>query len=191
MSFADDVRGVAIQVVDVLERAAIPYAFMGGMVVPIWGIPRATYDIDVTLSADRVGITRFLAAAKERGFQVDPPFETGFLDRLSGMDKLRVEWWTPGSRRVEVDVFLVTTEYQRAAFARRVQVRIDDRSVWVLGPADLILHKLVAGRPKDVADIQNILAVQGLVDETYLREWSARLGVMPRLVDALRQAGLA
>lgn len=72
-----------------------------------------------------------------------------------------------------------------------MRVRIDDREMWVLGPADLILHTLVAGRPKDLADVQNILAVQGHVDPSYLREWSGRLGVTPRLETALQQAGLA
>ena len=63
--------------------------------------------------------------------------------------------------------------------------------MWVLGPADLILHELVAGRPKDLADVQNVLAVQGPVDASYGREWAARLGVTQRLDAALRQAGLA
>jgi hypothetical protein len=189
--FADEVRAVAVRLIELLEGEGIAYAFMGGIVVPVWGIPRATYDVDVTLLADDAAVRRFLRAAKQLGFEVDPPFETGFRDRLSGMDKLRVEWWTEGSRRVEVDVFLVTTAYQQAAFARRVRVRIDDREMWVLGPADLILHKLVAGRPKDLADVQNILAVQGFVDPDHLREWSRRLGVTDRLEAALRQAGLA
>jgi hypothetical protein len=190
MSFADHVRGVALGLLDLLESEGIPYAFMGGIVVPVWGIPRATYDVDVTLLADDATLQRFLAAARGKDFTVEPHFETGFRDRLAGMDKLRIERWTPESRRVEVDVFLVTTEYQRAAFERRVQVRIDSRQAWVLGPADLILHKLVAGRPKDLADIQNILAVQGLVDADYLRNWCRRLGVEHRWQEALRQAGL-
>jgi hypothetical protein len=191
MSFAGHVRGVATLLGEMLAREGIPYAFMGGMVVPIWGIPRATYDVDVTLQADATTVERFLRAAKAQGFTIEPPFETGFRDQLHGMDKLRIDWWTPESRCVEVDVFLVTTEYQRVAFSRRVQVRIDNRLVWAIGPADLILHKLVAGRPKDLADIQNVLAVQGLVDPAHLREWSKRLGVEHRLDESLRQAGLA
>jgi hypothetical protein len=31
--------------------------------------------------------------------------------------------------------------------------------IWVLSAADLVLHKLVAGRAKELADIQNILAI--------------------------------
>ncbi|MFY9345330.1 MAG: DUF6036 family nucleotidyltransferase [Planctomycetota bacterium] len=191
MNFAGHVREVALRLIRLLERDQTPYALMGGIVVPIWGVPRATYDVDVTLLGDAAVVDRFLAAAVADGFVVDPPFTKGFRDRVSGMDKLRIEWWTPESRRVEVDVFLVTTEYQRAAFARRVQARIDHTTAWVIGPADLILHKLVAGRPKDLADIQNVLAVQGSVDAEYVRKWAVRLAVEDRLDTSLRLAGLA
>jgi hypothetical protein len=190
VSFAGEVRNVALSLCTLLERERLPYAFMGGIVVPIWGIPRATYDVDVTLSVDSEGLARFLRAAKASGYEVDPPFEAGLRDRVSGMEKLRIDWWTKDSRRVEVDVFLVSTAYQQAAFARRVRVKIDGLEAWVLGPADLILHKLVAARPKDIADIQNILSVQGLPDPSYLRTWSERLGVRSALDEALQRAQL-
>jgi hypothetical protein len=191
MTFPGDVRDVALRLCALLERERIPYALMGGIAVPIWGIPRATYDVDVTLSVDGETLGRFIGAAKTAGFAIDPPFEAGFRDRVSGMDKLTIEWWTEDSRRVEVDVFLVTTEYQTAAFPRRVRVRINGTEAWVLTAADLVLHKLLAGRPKDVADVDNILAVQGLPDATYLRSWSERLGVRSALEAAMQRARLS
>jgi hypothetical protein len=190
VNFAGRVRSVALHLVDLLERDAVPYALMGGIAVPVWGIPRATYDIDVVLSVGDEDLQRFVARAKERGFHVDPPYEAGFRDVLKGMEKIRLEWWTEESRRVEVDVFLVTTAYQEAAFTRRRRVKIDGRDAWVLSAADLILHKLAAARPKDLADIQNILAVQGIPDEAYLRSWARRLGTEAELEKALDQADL-
>ena len=190
MSFADDVQGVALRLVDLLEEEGTPYAVMGGLAVVVFGIPRVTYDIDVTLSVDEAGLERFLARVADRGFDVEEHFARGFRDQLAGMEKIRIEHWTDHPRRVEVDVFLVTSEYQRHAFSRRVRARIEDRQMWVLTAADLILHKLVAGRPKDLADIQNLLAVQGVPDEDYLRGWARRLSVDDVLDTALEQAGL-
>jgi uncharacterized nucleotidyltransferase DUF6036 len=189
MSFAEEVHHVALRIIELLERHSVPYAVMGGVAVPVWGIPRATYDVDVVLSVGEEGLREFLERAKDDGFQVDPPYQAGFRDVLKGMEKIRIEWWTAESRRVEVDVFLVTTAYQESAFSRRRRVRLDGREVWVLSAADLILHKLVAGRPKDLADIQNILAIQGLTEEEYLRSWAERLNVVERLKAAIRQAG--
>ncbi len=189
-NFAGRVREVALRLVDLLEAHSVPYAVMGGIAVPVWGIPRATYDVDVVLSVTGEGLRGFLAFAKAEGFQVDPVYEKGFRDVLKGMEKVCIEWWTEESRRVEVDVFLVTTSYQEAAFARRTRVRIDSREVWVLTAADLILHKLAAGRAKDFADVQNILSVQGLVDEEYLRGWAKRLSLEEALERAIGEADL-
>ena len=188
MNFANRVREAALRLIDLLESTGTPYALMGGIAVPVWGIPRATFDIDLVLSVDDRGLAGFLEAAKGAGFEVDAPYESGFRDVLKGMEKIRIEWWTPESRRVEVDVFLVSTPYQEAAFSRRQQVKIDGREAWVLSAADLILHKLVAGRAKDLADVQNILAVQGIPDEDYLRAWAGRLQVSQALDRAIEDA---
>lgn len=190
MNHADEVHAVALRLIDLLEGNAVPYALMGGLAVPVWGIPRATYDVDVVLSVDDAGLRLFVELAEREGFEVGPEYESGFRDALEGMEKIRIEWWTQRSRRIEVDVFLVTTRYQEEAFSRRRRVRLDGRDVWVLSAADLILHKLVAGRPKDLADIQNILLVQGVPDEGYLEHWAERLRVAEALRKAVRDARL-
>lgn len=190
MNFAATVREVMMRLLDLLERDQTPYVLMGGMVVSIWGIPRATFDIDLTLSLDESGLRNFLDRAQADGFKVDAAFQGGFRDVVSGMEKVQMEWWTPEARRVEVDLFLVTTAYQRESYSRRRRVRVEDREAWVLSPADLILHKLVAGRPKDLADVQNILCVQGLTDSAYTRAWATRLGVDEALAKALASANL-
>ncbi|MCI0651532.1 MAG: hypothetical protein L0Z55_06590 [Planctomycetes bacterium] len=190
MNFARRIQEVLLRLIDLLEGSSTPYALMGGLAVPVWGIPRATYDIDIMLAVENHALDRVLAAAKESGFEVDQAFAAGFRDVLQGMRKIQLEWWTEESRRIEVVVFLVTTAYQGAAFARRRRARIDHRDVWVLAPADLILHKLVAGRPKDLGDVQNILAIQGLVDEAYLRDWARRLGVDIALAAAIESVDL-
>jgi hypothetical protein len=53
---------------------------------------------------------------------------------------------------------------------------------------DLILLKLIAGRPRDYGDIEDIFFVQGQLDESYLRRWAAPLGITDRLEQALRDA---
>ncbi|MEO6597441.1 MAG: hypothetical protein ABIP94_22080 [Planctomycetota bacterium] len=59
-----------------------------------------------------------------------------------------------------------------------------------MAEADLILFKLMADRPKDRVDVQNVLTVQGIPEPEYLRDWAARLGVADRLERALAEAGL-
>jgi hypothetical protein len=187
VSFAEEVRGVALRLIDLLEREGLEYALMGGLAVPVWGIPRATYDIDIVLSMDEDGL-RLHRPREERRLPPGSGARGGVSRCPSGHGEDPLEWWTAESRRVEVDVFLVTTPYQKAAFLRRCRVRLDGRDAWVLSAADIVLHKLLAGRPKDMADVQNILAIQGVPDPEYLQAWARRLKVESALEKAIESA---
>ena len=43
------------------------------------------------------------------------------------------------------------------------------------------LLKLLANRPRDIGDVQDILFMQGELDETYLNNWAKELGIADRL----------
>jgi hypothetical protein len=53
--------------------------------------------------------------------------------------------------------------------------------VWLVSPEDLILLKLLANRPRDIADIGDVFFMQGQLDVTYMKKWAQRLGVADRL----------
>lgn len=61
----------------------------------------------------------------------------------------------------------------------------------VLGPEDLILHKLMAARDRDMADVAEILALTRELDVAYLRRWAPVLAVGDALEDRLKRAGLS
>lgn len=191
MSPADGIEHVTGRLVEALDAAAIPYFVMGGLAVTIWGLPRATFDLDLTLLLPVERTPALIAAVEAAGFEVDAPLRAGYRDVLAGMEKSSLAWTTAEGVRVEVDLFFVTTAFQEAAFARRVRVPfVGGRTLWVVTPADLILFKLLAGRAKDLADVQNLLAVQGAPEPGHLRGWAERLGVTARLEAALVEAGL-
>jgi hypothetical protein len=75
-----------------------------------------------------------------------------------------------GSARV--DVLLAETEYQRLAHDRAID--------GVLTVEDVIVHKLIAGRPRDLDDIESILAAGVEFDESYVVEHSTEWGVDDR-----------
>ena len=85
----------------------------------------------------------------------------------------------------------MTTEYQKAAFSRRRSAKLLGRDVWTIGPEDLILHKLVAGRERDLADVAEILALTRDLDMAHLRRWAGTLVVTGLLEDRLRRSGLS
>lgn len=67
----------------------------------------------------------------------------------------------------QVDVLLAETDYQRTAMDRAIG--------GVLTVEDVVVHKLLAGRPRDLDDIRSILAAGVPLDVEYIvnrsREW--------------------
>ena len=70
-----------------------------------------------------------------------------------------------------VDLLLAETEYQRTALRRA--------RGGVITVEDVIVHKLIAGRPRDVDDIASILAAGVAVDDTYVVEHATEWDVLP------------
>jgi hypothetical protein len=71
-----------------------------------------------------------------------------------------------------IDLLLAETDYQRSAMARAVD--------GVLTVEDVIIHKLIAGRPRDLDDIRSILSTDREVDETYILENASQWEVIDR-----------
>lgn len=80
-----------------------------------------------------------------------------------------------GSTRI--DLLLAETDYQRAAMARA--------SGGVLTVEDVIVHKLIAGRPRDIDDIRSILSTGIAVDRHYVEDNARQWDVISRWSDLL------
>ncbi len=74
-----------------------------------------------------------------------------------------------------IDVLLAETDYQRSAMRRAVD--------GVLTVEDVIIHKLIAGRPRDIDDIRSILSTGQEIDETFILEHARQWEVADRWVD--------
>ncbi len=175
------------EIVRVLDELDIPYQLMGGLAVRVWSFPRATFDIDLTLSSSPERLPALIGSLERGGFMVPEPFRSGFLDQLHGMNKVKVQLYQADRPPIDIDLFLVTTEYQRSAFSRRRQVELEDRKLWCMSPEDLILHKLIAGRDRDKADVSDLLMAARPLDLDYLRRWARALGVIELLESKIRE----
>ncbi|MBI4586930.1 MAG: hypothetical protein HY717_23200 [Planctomycetes bacterium] len=164
---------------DELEANRIDYMVMGGWAVQVWGRPRPTYDVDFTLSISDNDLKNFLKSLAARDFIVADEFLRGFKDDLSGLAKVQVslfEFPDP----IRVDLFIVQSEYQKTAFKRRLQMTMFGRLAWVISAEDLILHKLVARRHKDLAAVEEIFEIHrgtDRLDGKYLKHWAKLLSV--------------
>ena len=168
------------------EGMDIPYAVMGGIAVRIYGIPRPTHDIDFTLALDRNRLPDLYEAVRALGYTVPEQYASGWVDNVAGLPLVRVRLYLEG-RGVDIDIFLAESRFQEQLLARRRREQLDELSVWFVSPEDLILLKLLARRPRDLADIGDILFTQGQLDESYMRHWAQELGILADLMNVLDQ----
>lgn len=132
-----------------LEDAQIDYMIIGGLANAVWGEPRATLDIDVTVSADTVDASR-IATLLETEFRVlvsDPP---SFVEETRVLP-------LQSHTGVRVDLIFGLLPFEREAVARARSVEVAGREIRFCTPEDLILLKIISQREKDQADVQGIL----------------------------------
>ena len=162
------------------DRLRIEYAVMGGIAVRLYGIPRATYDVDFTISCQRHRLPQLYGAVSALGYTVPDPYLQGWVDEVANMPLVKARLYL-GEQGVDIDIFLAESSFQRQVLLRRRREQVDNEIVWFVSPEDLILLKLLARRPRDLADIGDVFFMQGQLDEKYMREWAQQLGVLPDL----------
>ncbi len=167
-----------------VEREGIPYMVMGSLASRAWALPRTVIDLDLSLAAGEERLQGFCAAAERAGFYVPETHRQGYADDLQEMRRFSFKD-VSAEPSIPVVCYLVATDYQRAAFDRRRPVTLGGREVWMISPEDLILHHLLIGSLRGLADIDDILLVQGTVDRDYLRTWASALGVTEVLEERL------
>jgi hypothetical protein len=161
-----------------LDRRGVPYMLIGGQAVLLHGEPRLTRDIDVTLGVgpDRIELLLEICAAADLTPLVDDPIGFG-----------RRTFLLPAADRtvgIRVDFIFSTTPYEREAIRRAVPVRIGGRSVGFASAEDLILHKLFAGRPRDLEDARGVVARKGhALDWPLIERWAAEFAAVPGRAD--------
>ena len=141
----------------ILETEGIEYAIGGAIALGVWGAPRATNDVDLSVFAtdfervadafERIGL-RFDRADAARGVQ-----RIGFFKGVLG--------------HVPVDVFMSGHPHFFEMQRRRRRVTdVDGTHLYFISPEDVCITKLLFGRDKDIADLERLFAAQRSLDLT-------------------------
>jgi predicted nucleotidyltransferase len=147
-----------------LEGAGLPYMVIGDQAVLLYGEPRLTKDIDVTLGATLDRLPEVLELVEAMGLEplVDPEQFTRETMVLPCRD--------PGTE-VRVDLIFSYSPYERQALERARPIELAGDQVRFASLEDVIIHKVIAGRPRDMEDVKGMLIKNPGADIDYVRSW--------------------
>jgi len=132
------------------ERKTRWYVF-GAQAVMIWGRPRMSADVDVTAEIPPEEVLAFVRTMENAGFSIRVGQVEDFVLRT------RVLPFLHDSSGIPLDLVLAGPGLEEEFMARCQPQRIGSLSVPVISPEDLIVTKILAGRPKDLDDVRGIL----------------------------------
>jgi hypothetical protein len=143
-----------------LADLAVPHMVIGGLANALWGVPRATLDIDLTLWVEDPAIPNVIRSLCSR-FTCLSDSPDDFV-RQTRVLPVEVE-------DVKADLIFGVLPYEREAIGRAVTRRVAGEAVPFCTAEDLVIHKIVSERQRDRDDAREVLLVQrGKLDLAYL-----------------------
>lgn len=157
-----------------LRAEQLPFMLIGGQAVLRHGEPRLTEDIDVTVGATPNELPRLLAACARMRLVPLPEDVTAFVAETFVLPARDPD------TGVRFDFIFSSTEYERTAIARAESVDVGGESVPFATAEDLILHKLFAGRARDIEDVEGVVRRNSAaLDWSYLERWADDFAKVP------------
>jgi hypothetical protein len=182
-------------VIQAFEQLSIPYYIGGSIASSVYGLARATMDVDLVADL-ALGQVSSLAERLREGYYLDEPMIRDAICRCSSFNLIHLE------TMMKVDVFVPKKDpYHQAAVARKRQDRLveedPDSTFYLSSPEDIILSKLrwyeMGGRvsERQWLDILGVIKVQGdSLDRRYLATWAKIAGLFDLLEQAFADAGI-
>lgn len=151
-----------------LNKTKFEYIIIGGIAAGALGEPRLTGDIDIDILLDKSRIKEFLDRAREAGFKVDKKkcLRTG---EERGVFQISYG-------EFHIDFIIASIELEKEAFKRKKAIKLYGLKAFFPTPEDLILLKIISGRPQDLLDVEKVaIRHEGKLDTKYLKNWAQKL----------------
>ena len=156
------------------ERKA-PWAIAGALAANAYRLEaRTTTDIDLVIEIDEPGYSELTGRLRQDGWTMRPAGG----ERLAFPDIARLRH----PSLMPADLLLAKTPYQSTAVARAafVDVLSSGEPLPCLTAEDVVIHKLLASRHRDLDDLDSLAKAGVALDEDYVRRWCEEWEILDR-----------
>lgn len=148
-----------------LSEQGIPYMVIGGQAVLLYGEPRLTKDVDVTLGVGPDRLNDVLCAVEDQAWNVLVENPRSFVEETMVLP------CEDPQTEIRIDFVFSTSRYEQQAIKRARAVALGSVEVSFASVEDLVIHKMIAGRARDLEDVKNLLIRNPDMDLGYIRDW--------------------
>jgi predicted nucleotidyltransferase len=148
-----------------LKKDSIPYMVIGGQAVLLYGEPRLTKDIDITLGVGVRELNKLKETISSLGFKILVERDEEFVERNMVLPTLDEK------SGIRVDFIFSFSPYERQAIERAKDIKLGRSLVRFASLEDVVIHKVIAGRARDLEDIKSILLKNQKYDSDYIEKW--------------------
>jgi hypothetical protein len=145
------------------EELGVAWYLFGAQAALVYGAARLTADVDVTVQLGDIPTPMLAETLRRHGFDLRV-HDTTFVQQT------RVLPVVHAATRIPADIVLGGPGLEELFSSRARDLEVAGVSVPVARAEDLIVMKILAGRAKDIADVEAVLQAQATLDLELIRE---------------------
>ncbi len=143
----------------------IPYMVIGGQAVLLYGEPRLTKDIDITLGIGIEGLDEIQSISRK--LELKP-----LVENVEEFVKETMVYPVLDEKNgIRVDFIFSFSPYEKRAIEKAKSLRLGDVDIKFASLEDVVIHKIIAGRARDLEDVKSILLKNPDYDSYYIENW--------------------
>lgn len=141
-----------------LSKEKVEFILTGGFAVNFHGYNRSTSDLDIWVKPVESNKQKIINVLLQLGYSKEAEIEINKLN----FNKPFV--FSLGEEPLDIDIFnhISGVKYDEADM-NKIEFKItDELKVYFISLNDLIINKMISGRPQDVADVANLQQINNL-----------------------------